>query len=630
MALLTLSNAHLAFGHVALLDGAEFALETAERVALIGRNGTGKSSLLKILAGIDKPDDGLLQVERGLRRTYVPQEPLFAPGISVFDAVSEGVREAREARERFENHDGVDHDELDRLQTRLEALGGWDWERRVDETLHRLDLEPQQLVDKLSGGLRKRVALAQALVAAPDVLLLDEPTNHLDLDAIDWLAELLRGYRGALILISHDRAFIDATATRIVELDRGVLRSYPGNFSAYEAAKQRELESEALANARADKLLAQEEIWIRKGVEARRTRSVARIQRLEVLRAQRQARRDQVGQVRLEVATGGQTGKIVAALENVSMRYGERVLIDKLTTTILRGDKVGLIGPNGSGKTTLLKLILGQLQPTAGTIKLGTNLNVAYFDQMRAGLKLDATLADTISPGSEWIEIGSTRKHIMSYLGDFLFAPERANAKVVSLSGGERNRLLLARLFALPANVLVLDEPTNDLDIDTLELLEELLANYAGTVFLVSHDRRFVDNVVTSTLVWEGDVTPGLWREYEGNVEDWQAQRARVRASGPAPVSAAPAPAPVPVAASAPAPAKPKGKLSYKEQRELDELPGRIEALEAEHRTLETALASSELYTQGRDKIAATQARFAEVDEQLLAAMERWEELGNR
>jgi len=627
MALLTLSNAHLAFGHVALLDGAEFALETAERVALIGRNGTGKSSLLKILAGLDKPDDGLLQVERGLRRTYVPQEPPFAPGVTVFDAVSEGVREAREAREKFENHDGVDHDELDRLQTRLEALGGWDWERRVDETLHRLDLEPQQLVEKLSGGLRKRVALAQALVATPDVLLLDEPTNHLDLDAIDWLAELLRAYRGALILISHDRAFIDATATRIVELDRGVLRSYPGNFSAYEAAKQRELEAEALANARADKLLAQEEIWIRKGVEARRTRSVARIARLEQLRATRQARRDQVGQVRLEVATGGQSGKIVAALENVSMRYGERVLIDKLTTTILRGDKVGLIGPNGSGKTTLLKLILGQLQPTSGTIKLGTNLNVAYFDQMRAGLKLDATLADTISPGSEWIEIGSTRKHIMSYLGDFLFAPERANAKVMSLSGGERNRLLLARLFALPANVLVLDEPTNDLDIDTLELLEELLANYAGTVFLVSHDRRFVDNVVTSTLVWEGDVTPGLWREYEGNVEDWQAQRARVRANAPAPTPAAAPVTPAPAPASA---ARPKGKLSYKEQRELDELPGKIEALEAEHKTLETALASNELYAQGRDKIAATQARFTEVDEQLLAAMERWEELGSR
>ena len=631
MALLTLTNAHLAFGHVALLDGADFALETAERVALIGRNGTGKSSMLKILAGLDKPDDGLLQVERGLRRTYVPQEPQFAPGITVFDAVSEGVREAKETREKFENHDGVDHDELDRLQSRLEALGGWDWERRVDETLHRLDLDPNVLVEKLSGGVRKRVALAQALVATPDVLLLDEPTNHLDLDAIDWLAELLKAYRGALILISHDRAFIDATATRIVELDRGQLRSYPGNFSAYEATKQRELADEALANARADKLLAQEEIWIRKGVEARRTRSVARIQRLEVLRAQRAARRDQVGQVRMEVATGGQTGKIVAALENVTMRYGDRTLIDKFTTTVLRGDKIGLVGPNGCGKTTLLKLILGQLQPTSGTIKLGTNLNVAYFDQMRAGLKLDATLADTISPGSEWIEIGSTRKHIMSYLGDFLFAPERANAKVMSLSGGERNRLLLARLFALPANVLVLDEPTNDLDIDTLELLEELLANYNGTVFLVSHDRRFVDNVVTSTLVWEGDVSPGLWREYEGGIEDWQAQRARSRASAPAPVTPAPAPAPAaPLPSAAPAVAKPKAKLSYKEQRELDELPDRIEAMEAEHKELEAALASSELYAQGKDKISATQARFAQLDEELLAAMERWEVLSQR
>ncbi|HEX7688726.1 MAG TPA: ATP-binding cassette domain-containing protein, partial [Burkholderiaceae bacterium] len=552
MALLTLTNAHLAFGHVALLDGTDFALEAAERVALIGRNGTGKSSLLKILAGLDKPDDGLLQVQQGLRRTYVPQEPQFAPGVSVFEAVSDGVAEAKAARERFERHEDLDHDALDALQSRIEALGGWDWERRVDETLQRLDLAPELKVDTLSGGVRKRVALAQALVAKPDVLLLDEPTNHLDLDAIDWLAELLRGYRGALVLISHDRAFIDATATRIVELDRGQLRSYPGNFSAYESAKARELEAEALANARADKLLAQEEVWIRKGVEARRTRSVARIARLEQLRADRAARRDQVGRVRMEVATGGQSGKVVAELEDVSMRFGERVIVDKLTTTILRGDKIGLIGPNGCGKTTLLKLILGQLEPTAGRIKRGTQITVAYFDQMRAGLKLDATLADTISPGSEWVEIGSTRKHIMSYLGDFLFAPERANAKVVSLSGGERNRLLLARLFALPANVLVLDEPTNDLDIDTLELLEELLASYPGTVFLVSHDRRFVDNVVTSTLVWEGDTSPGRWREYEGNVEDWQAQRARVRASAPAPTPpSATAPAPVSLSVSA-------------------------------------------------------------------------------
>jgi ATP-binding cassette subfamily F protein uup len=629
MALLTLTNAHLAFGHVALLDGADFALETAERVALIGRNGTGKSSLLKILAGLDKPDDGLLQVQQGLRRTYVPQEPQFAPGVTVFAAVSEGVAEAKAARERFERHEDLDHDALDALQSRIEALGGWDWERRVEETLQRLDLAPGLAVDTLSGGVRKRVALAQALVARPDVLLLDEPTNHLDLDAIDWLAELLRAYRGALVLVSHDRAFIDATATRIVELDRGRLRGYPGNFSAYEAAKARELEAEALANARADKLLAQEEVWIRKGVEARRTRSVARIARLERLRADRAARREQVGRVRMEVATGGQSGKVVAELEEVSMRFGERVIVDRLTTTILRGDKIGLIGPNGCGKTTLLKLILGQLEPTAGRIKRGTQVTVAYFDQMRAGLKLEATLADTISPGSEWIEIGSTRKHIMSYLGDFLFAPERANAKVVSLSGGERNRLLLARLFALPANVLVLDEPTNDLDIDTLELLEELLANYPGTVFLVSHDRRFVDNVVTSTLVWEGDASPGRWREYEGNVEDWQAQRARVRASTPAPTPpSAPAPAaPAPVPAAA-APAR--KKLSYKEQRELDELPDRLARLEAEQKTLGELLSGSELYTQGGARIAEVQARYAAIEEELMALLERWEALGAR
>jgi ATP-binding cassette subfamily F protein uup len=629
MALLTLTNAHLAFGHVALLDGADFALETAERVALIGRNGTGKSSLLKILAGLDKPDDGLLQVQQGLRRTYVPQEPQFAPGVTVFAAVSEGVAEAKAARERFERHEDLDHDALDALQSRIEALGGWDWERRVEETLQRLDLAPGLAVDTLSGGVRKRVALAQALVARPDVLLLDEPTNHLDLDAIDWLAELLRAYRGALVLVSHDRAFIDATATRIVELDRGRLRGYPGNFSAYEAAKARELEAEALANARADKLLAQEEVWIRKGVEARRTRSVARIARLERLRADRAARREQVGRVRMEVATGGQSGKVVAELEEVSMRFGERVIVDRLTTTILRGDKIGLIGPNGCGKTTLLKLILGQLEPTAGRIKRGTQVTVAYFDQMRAGLKLEATLADTISPGSEWIEIGSTRKHIMSYLGDFLFAPERANAKVVSLSGGERNRLLLARLFALPANVLVLDEPTNDLDIDTLELLEELLANYPGTVFLVSHDRRFVDNVVTSTLVWEGDASRGRWREYEGNVEDWQAQRARVRASTPAPTPpSAPAPAaPAPVPAAA-APAR--KKLSYKEQRELDELPDRLARLEAEQKTLGELLSGSELYTQGGARIAEVQARYAAIEEELMALLERWEALGAR
>ncbi|MDH4289639.1 MAG: ATP-binding cassette domain-containing protein, partial [Aquincola sp.] len=517
MPLITLTNAHLAYGHVPLLDGAAFSLDDAERVALIGRNGAGKSSLLKIVAGLERADDGTLQVQQGTVRFYVPQEPLFAAEASVFDVVAEGVAEARALRERFEAH--APGDDLDAIQTRIEALGGWTWEQRVDETLQRLHLDGAALVGTLSGGTRKRVALAQALVAQPDALLLDEPTNHLDLDAIAWLQTLLRESTHATVLVSHDRAFIDAVATRIVELDRGVLRSYPGNFAAYEATKARELESEALANARADKMLAAEEVWVRKGVEARRTRSVGRVARLQALRAQRRARRDQLGQVRLELDAGLPPGKIVAELREVSMRFGERTLIDRFSATILRGDKVGLIGPNGCGKTTLLKLILGELAPTSGTVRQGTRLQVAYFDQMRAGLDLDATLADTISPGSEWIETGGASgkggKHVMSYLGDFLFSPERANSPVRTLSGGERNRLLLARLFALPANVLVLDEPTNDLDIETLDLLEELLQAYAGTVFLVSHDRRFLDDVVTSTIAWEGDPAyggqPGLW-----------------------------------------------------------------------------------------------------------------------
>ncbi|HPM68810.1 MAG TPA: ATP-binding cassette domain-containing protein, partial [Piscinibacter sp.] len=469
MAVLSLSNAHLAFGHVALLDGAAFSLESGERLGLIGRNGAGKSSLLKIVAGLEKPDDGLLQLTQGLRICYVPQEPLFDAAASVFDIVSEGVAEAKSVRSAYEEHaPGVD---LDALQTRIEALDAWNWEQRVDTTLHQLHLDGERRVGELSGGMKKRVALAQALVAVPDVLLLDEPTNHLDLDSIAWLEELLRGFKGSVMLITHDRAFLDNVATRIIELDRGIIRSYPGNFSAYEKSKEDQLAAEAQASARADKLLAQEEVWIRKGVEARRTRSVARIQRLEVLRAQRQARRESLGQVRLEVDTGAPSGKIVAELRDVSMRFGEKVIVSGFNATILRGDKVGLIGPNGAGKTTLLKLILGELEPTAGTVRRGSKLEVAYFDQMRSVLDLDATLADTISPGSEWVEVGGARKHVMSYLNDFLFSPERANSPVRTLSGGERNRVLLARLFALPANVLVLDEPTNDLDIDTLELL---------------------------------------------------------------------------------------------------------------------------------------------------------------
>ena len=644
MAVLSLSNAHLAFGHVALLDNAAFSLEAGERLGLIGRNGAGKSSLLKIIAGLEKPDDGLLQLTQGLRICYVPQEPVFDLAASVFDVVSIGVAEAAEVRRQYEEHaEGVD---LDALQTRIEALDAWNWEQRVDTTLAQLHLDGGRTVGELSGGMKKRVALAQALVAVPDVLLLDEPTNHLDLDSIAWLEDLLRSFKGSVMLITHDRAFLDGVATRIIELDRGLIRSYPGNYTAYERMKEEQLASEALASARADKLLAQEEVWIRKGVEARRTRSVARIQRLEVLREARQKRRDSLGQVRLEIDSGAPSGKIVGELRDVSMRFalpdgGSKLIVDNFSATILRGDKVGLIGPNGAGKTTLLKLILGQLEPTSGKVRQGSKIEVAYFDQMRSTLDLDATLADAISPGSEWVEIGGQRRHIMSYLNDFLFSPERANSPVRTLSGGERNRVLLARLFALPANVLVLDEPTNDLDIDTLELLEELLQNYPGTVFLVSHDRRFLDNVVTSTIAWEGDPDdggrPGQWREYEGGYEDWRLQRARAKsirgetakaeraAATPAKVTSATAAAPPPAAKPS---VKPR-KLSYKEQRELDELPARIEALEAEQAKLVRLLSDADAYTRDPKGVVAAQTRTVLIDDELLAAMERWDVLSS-
>ncbi|RYF30354.1 MAG: ATP-binding cassette domain-containing protein, partial [Comamonadaceae bacterium] len=509
MALITLLDAQLAFGHVALLDHADFSLETNQRIGLIGRNGTGKSSLLKILAGLEKPDDGALQLQQNLRIAYVPQEPSLDPHATVFIAASAGLARTKQVVEQYLAAD--EHTDLDALQSEIEALDGWTWEQRVEETLHRLHLDKDAIVGSLSGGTKKRVALAQALVAKPDVLLLDEPTNHLDLDSIAWLEELLINFAGSIITITHDRAFLDQVATVIVELDRGKLRSYPGNFAQYLIQKEDQMAQEAVINAKADKLLAQEEIWIRKGVEARRTRSVARIGRLEALRDNRSARRDAVGRVNLDVSSGEKSGKIVAELTDVSKTFSHgdthKVIVNKFTGTLLRGDKIGLLGPNGAGKTTLLKLILGEIQPDVttppGKIRQGANLQVAYFDQMRDSLDLDATLEDFISPGSEWVEINGQKKHVKSYLTDFLFSPARANSPVRTLSGGERNRLLLARLFARPANVLVLDEPTNDLDIDTLELLEDLLQNYDGTVFLVSHDRTFLDNVVTSTIAFE-------------------------------------------------------------------------------------------------------------------------------
>ena len=626
MALLTLLDAQLAFGHVPLLDHADFALEAGERVGLIGRNGAGKSSLLRILGGLESADDGQLQAQQSLRVAFVAQEPELADDATVFDAVAQSLAPLRALMDTYAAGQG----DLDALQARIEAQDGWTWRRRVDETLQRLRLPAEGTIGTLSGGTRKRVALAQALVMRPDVLLLDEPTNHLDLDAIRWLEDLLLDFQGAVVAISHDRAFLDRVATRIVELDRGKLLSYPGNFSRYQQLKQEQLAQEATINARADKLLAQEEVWVRKGVEARRTRAQGRINRLQALRAARLARRDAVGRVRLDVDAGvaGYQGKLVAELDNVSLAFGDKRVVEQLSTTVLRGDKIGLIGPNGAGKTTLLKLILGDIEPDSGRIQRGANLQVAYFDQMRAALDPDATLEDFISPGSEWIEIGAKRQHVKSYLGDFLFSPARAASPVRSLSGGERNRLLLARLFARPANVLVLDEPTNDLDIDTLELLEELLQGYEGTVFLVSHDRTFLDNVVTSTLAWDG---PGAWREYEGGVQDWLAQSARWQAMREAEAGAASDVSDQTSPQRTPDKREQlqKKKLSYKDQRELDALPALIDALEQEQADIRARLADGTLYQTDLDQAVALQARDGVIEEELTTALERWETLSS-
>lgn len=630
MALITLQDAQLAFGHVPLLDHCDFSLEPVERVGLIGRNGTGKSSLLRILAGLEAPDDGQRIVTDGLRIAYVSQEPVLEARQTVFEAASEGLAEARRLRERYLGGDA--EADLDELQNRIEALDGWNWEQRVEETLQRLHLDPAARVGDLSGGQRKRVALAQALVTRPDVLLLDEPTNHLDLDSIVWLEDLLLQFRGSVVTISHDRAFLDRVATRMVELDRGRLLTYPGNFARYQALKEEQLAQEAVVNARADKLLAQEEVWIRKGVEARRTRAQGRIVRLQRLRAQREARRDVVGRVKLDVARGEASGKIVSELEGVSKGFlrpdgSTLCVVRDFSATVLRGDKVGLIGPNGAGKSTLLRLMLGELAPDQGTVRQGSRVSVAYFDQMREQINLDATLEDFISPGSEWIEIGERRTHVRSYLADFLFSPQRARAPVRTLSGGERNRLLLARLFARPANVLVLDEPTNDLDIDTLELLEDLLQDYEGTVFLVSHDRRFLDNVVTSTLVSEGD---GRWREYVGDVQDWLTQAARQ--PGGMPASGRPMGADKvarPTANAEGLPPAGRRKLSYKEQREFEALPQRIAALESEQASIESQLADGSLYASAPARAAQLATRLTDIEAQWFEAMERLESLSN-
>jgi ATP-binding cassette subfamily F protein uup len=651
MAVISLSNAQLAFGHVALLDHAEFSLESGERIGLIGRNGTGKSSLLRVIAGQAKLDDGLLVLQQGLRITYVEQEPQFDDESLIFDAVAGGIAHIREALTTYyqlsEQLGSADDtalmERLHELQVELDVADGWNLNNRIETTLQRLQLDGQRQISTLSGGMKKRVALARALVAAPDVLLLDEPTNHLDFSSIQWLEELLREFRGSLLFITHDRSFLDKVATRIVELDRGRLQSYDGNFSAYQRRKADQLVIEDIEHAKFDKFLAQEEVWIRKGVEARRTRNEGRVRRLESLRLERSRRRDQQGQVKLALSAGEQSGKLVAELIDVRKAYGDRVIVNDFSATILRGDKVGLIGLNGAGKTTLLRLILGEQQPDSGTIRQGSRLQIAYFDQMREQLNEEASLAETISPGSDWVEVNGNRKHVMTYLGDFLFAPERARSPVKSLSGGERNRLLLARLFAKPANVLVLDEPTNDLDIDTLELLEQLLEDYTGTVFLVSHDRVFLDNVVTQVFVAEGE---GRWREYVGGYSDWERVRAPIEpvdSKKPTQKSTASASAvssgdsaaakssatTVSATTSSAAVAKPK-KLSFKEQRELEQLPQLIADLEAEQTSISARLADASLYRQSPSEAQQLNQRYAEIDTLLVQALERWEEIESR
>ena len=629
MAVISLSSAQLAFGHVALLDHAEFSIETGERVGLIGRNGTGKSSLLKIISGRQRLDDGLLVMQQSVKIAYVEQEPVFDPSMTVFDAVAAGMGEQQAMLAEYETltgqfGQGNDEELMERmheLQVKLDATDGWNLANKVDTTLDRLSLNGDMLMGTLSGGMQKRVALAVALVSAPDVLLLDEPTKHLDFRSIMWLEGLLRDFKGSVLFITHDRSFLDNVATRIIELDRGRILSFPGNFSTYQARKAELLENEEVENAKFDKFLAQEEVWIRKGVKARRTRDEGRVRRLEDLRLQRAARRDQQGQVRLDVGSTERSGKIVAELENVSKSYGDKVIISDFTGTIMRGDKVGLIGPNGAGKTTLLKIILGEETADSGKVKLGTKLQVAYFDQMRSQLNEEASLMDTIAPGSDYVEVNGQRKHVMSYLGDFLFAPERARSPVKSLSGGERNRLLLARLFAKPANCLVLDEPTNDLDIDTLELLEELLEDYAGTVFLVSHDRTFLDNVVTQVIVAEGE---GRWREFVGGYSDWE------RVKSQAPVAAKPAAKPVAAASAPEQPVAKKAKLSYKEQRELEELPKLIASLEDEQSAITLQLNAPDFYKTNPADARRINARFAEIEEELLVALERWEAIEAR
>jgi len=629
MAIIRLRNINVSFGGPAILEQISLSIEAGERVSLLGRNGTGKSTLLKVISGLIKPDHGEIDVNKSVKIARLEQEVPYDLQGSIFDVVASGLGAQAELLKAYhhathrvaEDYSEQAFAELERVQHEIEVADAWGLNQQVEEVLSKMALDGDADFTQLSGGMRRRVLLARALVIKPDLLLLDEPTNHLDLEAIQWLEDQLLAYKGALLFITHDRAFMRKLSTRIVELDRGKLTSYPCDYTTYLRRREEFLKAEEEANAQFDKKLAQEEVWIRQGIKARRTRNEGRVRDLEKLRNERAERRQKVGKVDMKLVRGEQSGKLVVEAEDVSFDYDGRTIIKNLSTTILRGDKVGIIGPNGAGKTTLLKILLGELQPTSGKISLGTKQSIAYFDQMRDQLNEEDSVLDNLSEGREFIEINGARKHVIGYLQDFLFAPERARSPVKALSGGERNRLLLARLFSKPANMLVLDEPTNDLDVETLELLEELVLNYSGTILLVSHDREFVNNVVSNTLVFEGD---GVLNEYVGGYDDWLRQRKAALKSDKLKTAQAKSDKPAKKAVDD---ESQKKKLSYKDQRDLDALPVKIEQLETEVESLHAQMADPVFFQQDKDEIVKIQTALKDAEQALEACYQRWEEL---
>ena len=619
--LISFKNVNLNLGNTVLLDQVNFTLEPGERLCLVGRNGTGKSTLMKVLSGEVAIDSGELVRAQGLRITELPQDVPKGVEGSVFEVVADGLGRAGRLVAEYHHllvHEPDNLDKLGKVQSALEALDGWTIDSKVQAMCERLQLPPDTAFAALSGGLKRRCLLARALVAEPDVLLLDEPTNHLDIDSITWLEDFLASWPGTLLFVTHDRAFLRRLATRIIELDRGILRSWPGTYDEYLVRKEEALRIEEQANALFDKKLAQEEVWIRKGIQARRTRDQGRVERLKQLRRDSEARRNLPGEAKLVLQEAEKSGKLVAEAKNIAFARGERTIVRNFSTTILRGDKIGIIGPNGAGKTTLLNLLLGKLEPDSGAVRIGTKLEVAYFDQLRAALDEAKPVFENIGGGKDYVVIDGKQLHVMSYLQNFLFTPDRARSPVKALSGGERSRLLLARLFAEPSNLLVLDEPTNDLDVETLDLLEELLVDYQGTVLMVSHDRAFLNNVVTKTYVYEGG---GRIGEYIGGYDDWLRQRKEptFTAVRPDPKRAE--------SAAAKVVTKPASGLSGKEKQELDQLPKKIDKLEAEQQKLSLDVSDPAFYSGPRDKVVATQKRLAQVDEELAAAYARWEAL---